>query len=223
MALTKTYTKSPCALDRMIQEIQNDTAITVALDLSATSLLGNQLTIGFRADLADWTEVDTLVTNHSGVPLPQNTATPVVVQTQPAVVIASLPPLATNSAGNGKAFYQRSVGLRQAVTVANPDPTVFTWTQSSFPLAQIYEVEVIGGEIGDYASFKVLDSATGLITGVPNYVLNQFAFTLNIAKDHYSHAAKFPATVPQGLQFQFIYYSVSAKTIGINLFFNEVK
>jgi len=72
MALTKTYTKSPCALDSLIQAIQQDAAITVALDLTTTSLLGNQLTVGFKADLSDWSEVDALVTAHDGVALPQN-------------------------------------------------------------------------------------------------------------------------------------------------------
>ena len=85
MALTKTYTKSPCALDSLIQALQQDTAITVALDLPTTSLLGDQLTVGFKADLSDWTEVDTVVAAHTGVPLPQNTVQTVNVGTMPAV------------------------------------------------------------------------------------------------------------------------------------------
>ncbi len=72
MALTKLYTKSPCALDRLIQEISQDASITIALDLAETSLLGDQLTVAFKADMSDWTAVDALVTAHGGLPLPHN-------------------------------------------------------------------------------------------------------------------------------------------------------
>jgi len=71
MSLTKTYTKTPCALDRLIQEVQINASITVALNYETTNLLGDQLTVGFRADMSDWSAVDTLVTAHTGVPLVQ--------------------------------------------------------------------------------------------------------------------------------------------------------
>jgi hypothetical protein len=65
------YTKTPVSLDRLIQEI-NQSSIIVALDLSETSVLGDQLTISFKSELSvgEVSTLDTLVANHSGEPLP---------------------------------------------------------------------------------------------------------------------------------------------------------
>lgn len=72
MSLTKVYTKSPVSLDRLLQEIRSDINIVIAVDEAATNTFGTQLTIGFKADMADWSFVDSIVTNHSGEPLPIN-------------------------------------------------------------------------------------------------------------------------------------------------------
>jgi hypothetical protein len=90
MALTFSYTKTPVALDRLIYEIQTS-AIPVALDLATTTAFGSQLTVGFKADLADSTVLDALVAAHSGAPLPQNTAAPVAVTTMPDPAPFALP------------------------------------------------------------------------------------------------------------------------------------
>ena len=79
MAMTEyDYTKSPCAVDRLTQEIQTSSIITA---LDHINLLGSALSIFFKDALSegDVTTLDTLVTNHGGQPLPQNT--PTLVQT----------------------------------------------------------------------------------------------------------------------------------------------
>lgn len=83
MALTKLYTKTPFALDRFITEVLANTNITVALDLTTTTSFGDQVTIGFKTDLADWSYVDALIAAHAGVALPQNAIQPVVITSQP--------------------------------------------------------------------------------------------------------------------------------------------
>ncbi len=70
--ISKTYTKSPCALDSLISQIQHNANITVALDLSLTNIFGDQVTITFLADLSDFSFVDAVVAAHNGVPLVQN-------------------------------------------------------------------------------------------------------------------------------------------------------
>lgn len=214
------YTKTPVSVDRLTVEIQAS-AIVTALDHITT--FGAALSIFFKADLADGdkTILDGLVTAHGGLPLPENVTQTVNIGTQPAVAVAAIPPLANNNAGGGKAYYQRCVGIQQAVAATTT--TTFTWTQSVFPLAQVYEVEVIGGETGDYVDFKVLDKHVSPLYGTPDAVLNQFGFAVNVAKDYYTREGKFPATVPQNLQFQMSYYSMSAKTIGVNFILHEVK
>jgi hypothetical protein len=80
--LQKTYTKSPCALDRIIFDIQQST-FPHALDMTATSLLGDQLTIGFKTEPNDWGYIDNLVVTHSGQPLPNNVVNTVQLQQLP--------------------------------------------------------------------------------------------------------------------------------------------
>jgi len=70
---------------------------------------------------------------------------------------------------------------------------------------------------------KVYDTATGTYSGVPNYMLNQFAYSVNIAKDYYVRLSQFDADLYTGMIIQFTYNSVSDKTIGFNLIMNEVK
>lgn len=74
------YTKSPCAIDRLTQEIQQSNIVT---SLAHCNLFGDALTIFFNADLSgpDKTTLDAIVAAHSGVPLPSNTPQPVSIQT----------------------------------------------------------------------------------------------------------------------------------------------
>lgn len=79
---TKAYTKSPSSLDRLIQEI-NSSAITIALDLPSTFILGNQITVTFKADISEneWVIMDGIIEDHTGEPIvPVSTATEVVTQ-----------------------------------------------------------------------------------------------------------------------------------------------
>lgn len=75
------YTKSPCALDSLISQIQHSN-IVIALSLPDTSLFGDQLTLGFQSDLSsgDKTTLDSVVAAHDGTPLPENKITEVVTQ-----------------------------------------------------------------------------------------------------------------------------------------------
>lgn len=69
MATTYEYTKTPVSLDRLTKEIQDDILITIVLEYCASS--GSDLSITFRTALSnnEKTELDTVVTNHSGLPL----------------------------------------------------------------------------------------------------------------------------------------------------------
>ena len=83
-----------------------------------------------------------------------------------------------------------------------------------YPLAKITGVEVIGGELLDYANFKVFLGET---------MLNQFAFNVNIGKDFYQRISRFDADFVSGLRIVVEYYSQSAKRIGCNYIMDEVR
>jgi len=79
---TYTYTKTPVALDRLTDEIRTS-SITIALD--NMTLLGDQLSITFKADLSteEKSTLDTIVANHSGLPLPSDDSVDAYILSQP--------------------------------------------------------------------------------------------------------------------------------------------
>ena len=66
-----TRTKTPVDLDRLIQEIEAS-AITIALNETGTSILGDQVTVSFKAALSNDEEAvfDGIISAHTGEPLP---------------------------------------------------------------------------------------------------------------------------------------------------------
>jgi len=92
-----------------------------------------------------------------------------------------------------------------------------------YTLAKLNILEIIGCEVGDKASFYVLDTATGTLTTVPNMVLNQFGFNIAVAKDYYEQRSEYDADVFSGLQLRCVVNSLSAKKIGVNFILNELK
>jgi septum formation inhibitor-activating ATPase MinD len=82
--------------------------------------------------------------------------------------------------------------------------------------------EVVGSETLDTVTFKVLDTPAGTYSGVANKVLSQFATTQNVVKDVYQYSSIYDADLYIGLRVVVEYTSLSDKTVGINLFLNEV-
>lgn len=92
--------------------------------------------------------------------------------------------------------------------------------------AKFEALEIINGDIGDYVNFKVLDTASGSISGVPNYMLNQFGFEVMMDKSgYYEQRSQYDADVIAGMQMRLEYFNAgnANKTIYINYIMNEVK
>lgn len=138
------------------------------------------------------------------------------------VVVSSAPAFGSKTivvAGVTKKLYARNIGFQSALT-AGVNLVTHTLT---LPWVKMLGVEVINSEALDFVDLKVLDSAAGSYSGVPNLVLNQFAFATNIPKDYYIRMSNFDVDLYVGMQIQITYTSVSAKTVGFNLLTNEVK
>jgi len=215
------YTKTPCAIDSLTQEIQNSLIITA---LDHINLLGSSLSIFFKADLSndDIAILDSVVSVHAGTPLIQNQVTNVAVQSQPAVSIISQPPFSAKTTiinGVTKKLYARTTGFQQALTSgANTITYTATYTQ-----AKLVGAEIINCEALDFLDFKVYDDSNGTYSGYPNLLLNQFGYSVNLPKDFYQRISPFDADVYSGMVLKVTYNSISNKTIGINLIINEVK
>jgi hypothetical protein len=140
----------------------------------------------------------------------------------PAIAIQSVPAFGSKSfVHNGvlKKLYARNTGIQQALTAGSNTisfPITYAWVK-------IIGVEVVNAEALDYVDLKIKDTAQGSYSGVPNYVLNQFAYSHNIPKDYYIRSAQFDADLYVGMSVEVTYNSVSAKTVGLNFIINEVK
>jgi hypothetical protein len=177
-------------------------------------------------------DLETLVYNNQAAydawlnalrPLPPTPPpTEVSVVSQPNIIIASTPPFGAktlNINGVTKRLFARFTGFQQSL---DQGTNTITYT-INYPWVKILGVEVINSESLDYVNFKVYDNAQGSYSGVPNLMLNQFAYTLNLAKDYYMRMAQFDADAYAGMVVEITYYSVSQKTVAFNLLMNEVK
>jgi len=139
-----------------------------------------------------------------------------------SVIVSSAPAFGSKiivAAGVTKKLYARNIGFQSALAAG---ANTITYTLA-YPWVKMLGVEVINSEALDSVDLKVLDSAAGSYSGVPNLVLNQFAFATNLPKDYYLRMSNFDADLYVGMQIQITYTSVSAKTVGFNLLTNEVK
>jgi hypothetical protein len=118
-----------------------------------------------------------------------------------------------------KKLYKRVHGIKSSLSIGLNSTTFVT----PHPECKITGVEVIGGSIGDTVNFKILDTATGTVSTIPNYMLNQFGFNVNVCAGSYEHKSEYEADLFQGLQILVEYSSVDAKSVGFNFILNEVK
>lgn len=135
-----------------------------------------------------------------------------------ALNINSTPAFASKNLGT-KSLFKRVVGKQFEVSIGD-NTLIYTQT---FPWVKFMSLEIVNGQMGDYVSLYILDTATGTFSTYPNAPLNQFGFNTNIAADFYQQKSEFDADLYVGLQIKIIYHSVSNKTVGINYVMNEVK
>lgn len=151
---------------------------------------------------SDQTDYETNLKPNANKPLPQAIA---------AFAAKTLP--------NGKRLFARNMGLQFALTVGQ---NTLSYTVT-YGWAKLIGAELVNCEALDAINFKVFDNAQGSYSGVANYQLGQFAYSLNTPKDFYARVAPYDADIYQGMVLVIEYTSVSAKTIGVNLILNEVK
>lgn len=120
---------------------------------------------------------------------------------------------------DGFKIFTRNHGIKHNCSIGNNE-IYFT---VPYPRAKITGIDVVWGEEGDSVSFFVLDSTDGIITGVPNYTLNQFAFNTNVTRGFHREESKYDADLYGGLQLKMIYNSMAQKTVGFNIKLHELK
>lgn len=133
----------------------------------------------------------------------------------------TLVPFADKVLPNGKRLYVRVHGISASVSGA-PDNIDFV---IPYAACKITGLEIINGAVGDTCNFKVLDTPSGTISGVPNAVLNQFGFNVNVAKDYYKRESSYDADLIQNMTIRIEYDSVATlpAPVYVNIILHEVK
>jgi hypothetical protein len=128
---------------------------------------------------------------------------------------------------SAKRFGQYGLFKRLTGIVATLEASTTTTVDFVVPYnnCKIDGVDLLWFPEGVTANFKVLDTPTGSISTVPNYMLNQFAIGCVVAKDFHQEKAQYDADLIKDLKlrFEFINSTSTTKTIGINLHLHEVK
>lgn len=131
----------------------------------------------------------------------------------------SAPPAFASKLIGSKRLYKRVHGVTISVQ-AGENAIVFV---IPYNWCKITGIELINGSVSDRSSFYILDTSSGMLSGIPNAPLNQFGFDVNVAKDYYEHKSEFDADLYIAMQLKIVYNSVSSKVIGVNFILNEVK
>jgi hypothetical protein len=131
-------------------------------------------------------------------------------------------PFASKELPDGKKLYRRKHGY--ATTVAESGDTDYT-ILVPYNAAKINEVEVIGCPVGTAVDFKILDTPSGTISGIANYVLNQFGFDVRVPESFYRDTSPYDADVikDMGIKVTIKNISGTAFTAYLNVVFHEVK
>jgi len=136
----------------------------------------------------------------------------------PVAIDSTQYPFASKKLADGKKLFRRVHGISAAVST----------TQSShkftipFTSCKITGVEIIGAETGDFVDLNILDTATGTVSSIPNYKLNQFGFNVYLAADYHQDTSNYDADLFAGLQIEIWYTSISTKTVYFNYILHEV-
>jgi hypothetical protein len=126
-------------------------------------------------------------------------------------IITQSSPFAAKTLSNGKKLYKREHGIQATLTTGS-NTVLFT---VPYAWVKIIGLEIFGGEHLDYCDLIVLDSTTGTYSTIPNYQLNQFGYSVNIAAGEYEEENAYDADLYQDMQIKIVYNSQSAKTICI--------
>lgn len=128
------------------------------------------------------------------------------------------PAFASKTSGT-KRLYSRNTGFQSTLSAGT---NTISYT-ASLAWAKITGVQIVNCAALDSADFKVYDTSSGTYSGIPNYLLNQFAFSVNLPNGFYDRESPFDADIYAGMILRIEYISGSAKTVGFNLIMSEVK
>lgn len=105
---------------------------------------------------------------------------------------------------DGSRLFRRVRGLSASIDNApkNIDFVV------PFTKCKITGLQILAAKLGDRATFQVLDTSSGVISGVPNAVLNTFGQDVYLAPDQADYPSKYDADLIQGMTLRIVFDAV---------------
>ncbi len=131
-------------------------------------------------------------------------------------------PFATKTLQDGKKLFRRKHGYKDTIAAGQSKSKKIL---VPYGACKINKLEVIAANPLDRIDLRVLDTPTGLLTGVPNYMLNQFGFGVIVSELLYSDKSDYDADLVKDMQVEIVYHNDSTEeiTVGYNVIFHEVK
>lgn len=130
-------------------------------------------------------------------------------------------PFAAKVLKNGKKLYRRKHGYLLD-TIANSSTTLTI--PVPYNECKINKIEIIDANSLDQIDLQVLDTPTGTLSTIPNYMLNQFGFDVVVSDFLYSDKSDYDADLVKDMQLKITYKNntTSNKKVGFNVIFHEV-
>jgi len=121
----------------------------------------------------------------------------------------------------GKQLFRRKLGVSNTINAGQSGTLSLV---VPYAAVKINKIEIINGAIGDAVDLKVYDTPTGTISGVPNYMLNQFGTSVYVSEGFYVDESKYDADLIQNMKIELNYYNngASNRTIYMNVVLHEL-
>lgn len=135
-------------------------------------------------------------------------------------VVINQPPFSQKSTGEGKLFRRK----HGAYATVNANSSGVIYIVVPYTRCMINKVEITNCNHGDQVDFKVYDTETGTISTVPNLMLNQFGFNVEMCEGIYIDESNYNASLIQGMKVEVTYKnnSGSSRRVGVNFTLHEV-
>jgi len=134
------------------------------------------------------------------------------------VKVNEAPPFSSKKIGSKK-LYTRATGKAFTVSVGSNNLDFLI----PYNEMKINGIEIVNGKVGEKVNLKVLDTAAGTISTVPNYMLNQFGFDVNLPDGMFVRESQYDADMIKDLVIRIEYTAIEARDVRVNYLIHELK
>lgn len=201
---------------KLLGEIEASSVVTTVTQIDTS---GNTMYIKFSSALSvdEKTTLDGLVAAHDG-------SVPLVIEPTSVSVVNQIyqSAFADKITWEGTKLFRRKHG--SAWTSVAPNSSQIISLTVPYNSAKINKAEILGCREGDSVNLCVHDSVNGDYTGVPDYILSQFGFSVAMPDGFYVDKSEYDADLYIGMQIKVEYTNNSSETrnVAVNFTLHEL-